>query len=310
MASLGLSSPSEHPTARIRPPPRDRQGSAHSSRGSAGPGRGARAIGCADGMMRGMLVLSRNDVEALLDPDDLIDALARAMVDLSSGAASMPARVAANVPEHGALLGAMPAWLPAAGVLETKLVSVFPRNHGTAVPTHQAVIVVFDPATGSPEAMMDGTAITAHRTAAGSALATRLLAREDARTLAVLGTGVQAASHLRYVTRIRRFARVLVAGRDDADARAVAAAAEGDLAVTVEVAGSFEAAVRAADVVCATTNAEEPILRREWLRGGAHVNSVGWTPDGREIDGDTVRDATVVVESRESAFAPGPAGAN
>jgi ornithine cyclodeaminase len=257
-----------------------------------------------------MLVLTRDEVESLLDPDELIDALAGAMVDLSSGSASMPTRVAATVPDRDGLLGAMPAWLPSAGVLETKLVSVYPRNAGGPVPTHQALIVAFDPDTGSPAALLDGTAITSHRTAAGSALATRLLARTDARTLAVLGTGVQAASHLRYVTRVRPFSRVLVAGRDAAEAEDVARDASEALGRAVEVAASFEDAVRDADVVCAATHAEEPVLRRAWLRDGTHVNSVGWTPTGREIDAETVRDSLVVVESLASALSDGPGGAN
>jgi alanine dehydrogenase len=261
-------------------------------------------------IMRLVLILTRAEVEELLDAGELIDALAPAMVDLSSGAASMPPRVAAFVSDRDGMLGAMPAWLPAAGVLEAKLVSLFPRNAGGRVPTHQALIVAFDPETGSPAALLDGTAITAQRTAAGSALATRLLARPDARVLAVLGTGVQAASHLQYVTRTRSFGDILVAGRDAEATASVAAVASADLGRRVEVAGSFEEAVRAADVVCATTNAEEPILRRDWVSAGTHVNSVGWAPEGREIDEETVGDAIVVVESRQSALAPGPAGAN
>src|SRR2546428_427215 len=133
------------------------------------------------------------------------------MADLSAGRASMPARIAALVGERDGLLAAMPAYLPSAGALTTKLVSLFPRN--TDRPTHQAVIVVFDPAHGTPVALMDGEAITAARTAAGSALATDLLARRDARVLAVLGTGVQARAHLRAVPRVRAFAEIRVAGR-------------------------------------------------------------------------------------------------
>src|SRR5438128_6110844 len=137
----------------------------------------------------------------------------------------MPTRIAAMVAERDALLAAMPAYLPSAGALTTKLVSLFPRN--TDRPTHQAVIVVFDPAHGTPVALMDGEAITAARTAAGSALATDLLARRDARVLAVLGTGVQARAHLRAVPRVRAFAEIRVAGRDAAKARALAEDARG-----------------------------------------------------------------------------------
>src|SRR2546428_5181566 len=147
------------------------------------------------------------------------------MRDVASGRASLPPRIAAVLPEPDGLLAAMPAYLPSAGALTTKLVSLFPRN--TDRPTHQAVIVVFDPANGTPVALMDGEAITAARTAAGSALATDLLARRDARVLAVLGTGVQARAHLRAVPRVRAFAEIRVACRAAAKAQALAEDARG-----------------------------------------------------------------------------------
>jgi alanine dehydrogenase len=254
-----------------------------------------------------VLVLSRAEVEALLDPDRLIDALAAAMADLSAGRASVPNRVAAEVPDAAGALLAMPAFLPSAGALTTKLVSLFPRN--TDRPTHQAVIACFDPGDGTPVALLDGTAITELRTAACSALATRLLAREDVRVLAILGTGVQARAHGRLVPRVRRFERVVVAGRDPAKAEALARGLSAALGLPAEPA-SFEEAVRAADVVCACTHSPEPVVRRAWLREGAHVTSVGFNTAGREVDAETVRDALVVVESREAALAPPPAGSN
>jgi alanine dehydrogenase len=142
-----------------------------------------------------VLVVSRAQTEALLDLDALIDALASAMADLSAGRASAPDRIGARVPEHEGLLAAMPGYVPSAAVLMSKLVSLYPRNAGGALPSHQAVIVVFDPGTGQPVALLDGTAITAIRTGACSALSARLLARHDADVLAILGTGVQARSH-------------------------------------------------------------------------------------------------------------------
>jgi ornithine cyclodeaminase/alanine dehydrogenase-like protein (mu-crystallin family) len=253
-----------------------------------------------------MLVLSREDVEELLDVERLVDALADAMADLSAGRASMPLRIAAKVEDADGLLGAMPVFLPSAGVLETKLVSLFPRNAGTDLPTHQAVIVAFDPDTGHPKALLDATSITEIRTAAGSALATRLLAREEARVLAVLGTGVQAAAHARVVSAVRPFRQIVVAGRDRSRADRFAATVDGD----VSVAGSFRDAVEGADVVCACTHSPEPVVRRTWLGPGTHVNSVGFNPDGREVDAETVRDALVVVESRASVLAQPPAGSN
>ena len=244
-----------------------------------------------------MIVLDRGEVAGLLDPDALVEAVATALVDLSAGRASVPQRIAAFTPTG--LLGAMVAYVASLEVLAAKLVSVFPGNVG--IPSHQAIIAVFDAGTGAPVALLDGEEITAQRTAAASALATRLLARTDARTLAVVGTGVQAASHARYVSRVRGFQSLLVAGRDPAKAERLAAQVGGR-------AVSIEEAVRSADVVCATTHAREPVILREWLRPGAHLNSVGLNPQGRELD--EVAGALVAVESRASACAPPPAGAN
>ena len=165
-----------------------------------------------------MLILSRADVEALLDPAALIDAMATALAELSAGGASAPDRVAARVKEHGGLLAAMPGHVPALGALAAKLVTLFPGNAGGPLPTHQALVAVFDPATGEPVAIMDGTAITALRTGACSALATRLLAREDARVLAIVGTGVQARAHARTVRWSAPSTRCASPGRDPAAA--------------------------------------------------------------------------------------------
>jgi ornithine cyclodeaminase len=255
-----------------------------------------------------LLILDRRTVEPLLDPDRLRQAVARAMVDVSTGRVSMPNRVAAVVGERDAFLGAMPAYLPSAAALTTKLVSVFPRNRDR--PSHQAVLVCFDAETGTPTALMDATAITAARTAAGSALSAEVLAREDVRTLAILGTGVQAAAHLGAVVRVRSFDRVLVAGRSRDRAEALARAAAGDLTIPVEVAASFEDAVRGSDVVCATTHADEPVVRWAWLRAGTHVASVGFNASGPgELDTEAVARSAVFVESREAALAEPPAGA-
>jgi alanine dehydrogenase len=254
-----------------------------------------------------VLVLTKREVESLLDPDALRAAVAAALSDLSAGRASMPTRIAALVVERDALLAAMPAYLPGAGALTTKLVSLFPHN--TDRPTHQAVIIAFDPLTGTPAALMDGEAITAARTAAGSALATDLLARRDAATLVVIGTGVQARAHLRALPRVRQFREIVIAARDVAKASALAREIGAKTGVSVRAA-SFSDAVRVADVVCACTHSAEPVLRRDWLRPGAHVNSVGYNTAGREVDGETVAAALVVVESRAAALAPPPGGSN
>ncbi|MHB8468797.1 MAG: ornithine cyclodeaminase family protein [Gaiellaceae bacterium] len=247
-----------------------------------------------------MLVLTRRDVEALLDLEELVGALARAHAELSAGSVSMPPRIAAFAREDG-LLGAMPAFLPSAG-LGCKLVSVFPRNADR--PTHQAAIALFDPENGSPVALMDGTYITATRTAAAAALAARLVSREDARVLAIVGTGVQARSHARAFAGVRAWDEVRIGGRDAAKVERLAAEVGAVPSISVE------AAVRGADVVAATTHSAEPIVLQAWIAPGTHVSSVGYAAPGSELDPALVEAAdVVVVESRQSSFAAPPGGA-
>jgi ornithine cyclodeaminase len=256
-----------------------------------------------------MLILARDDVERLLDLDRLIDAVADAMVEVSAGTVSMPPRVAASVDKPEGLLVAMPSYLPGAGALATKLVTVFPANRRRGLPSHQAVIAMFEPETGTPLAVMDGEFITAMRTAAGSALSARLLARPDASTLAIVGTGVQARSHGVMLPRVRTFSRGLVAGRDRGKAEKLAADLSEATGILFEAAASFVDAVDRADVVCAATHATEPVVRREWLAPATHVTSVGFNAEGSEIDAALVSGSVVVVESRATSLAPFPAGA-
>jgi alanine dehydrogenase len=250
-----------------------------------------------------VLTLTEDDVRDLLDIDALIEALAPAMADLSAGRTSTPPRSAALIdPATATGLLDMPCYVPSVRALTSKLVSVFPGNAGTAVPVRQAVVVAFDPDDGTPAAVIEATYLTAARTGACSALSARLLARPDAAVLAVLGTGAPAAAHARAMARVRPFREIRVAGRDRAKAARLAAELAPDLLVAPVVAGSFEEAVRGADVVAAATYADEPVVRREWLAPGAHVTSVGYNPRGREVDDATVADALLVVESREAAL--------
>jgi ornithine cyclodeaminase/alanine dehydrogenase-like protein (mu-crystallin family) len=257
-----------------------------------------------------VIVMSSREVEERLDLDQLIDALAVAHADLSGGRVSMPTRIAAMVEEREGMLAAMPVYLPSAGVLTTKLVTLFPGNAGSRLPTHQAVIAAFDPATGEPLALLDGTAITAIRTGAASALSVRLLARPDAAALALVGSGVQARSHARAIARVRRLSEIRVASRNRERAGALADELAQELGVPARACAGYEDAVRGADLVAATTHSPEPVVRREWLAPGTHVTSVGVNPNGREVAAEVVRDARVVVESRSAALAPYPAGSN
>jgi len=249
--------------------------------------------------MPDLLLISQAEVERLLDLDELLDALAAAFVELTAGNTSVPPRVAAR--SQDGLLGVMPGYLPGAG-LEVKLVTVFPHNHDHGLPGHQALIALFDPDTGSPLALMDGTYITAQRTAGAAALSTRLLARQHAAVLAILGAGVQGHAHLEAMPRVRDFSEIRVASRNPEHARALASRSPQARAVQ-----SFEEAARGADVVCCCTDSAEPIFDLAWLKPGAHVTSVGSNFKGPELDRASVEQGSLFVESR-AGFLPPPAG--
>jgi alanine dehydrogenase len=246
--------------------------------------------------MAPLLLLNAEDVRRLIDLPTLFGALEGALRDLSAGKASVPPRTVARAPEG--FLGSMPGYLP--GTLEAKLVAVFPGNHGRGLPSHQALIVLFDEETGAPLCVMDGTVITAVRTGATSAVAARALAREGARSLAVLGAGVQGRSHLDAFPRLFELDDIRVASRDPRHAETLAGSRP-----RARVVGSFEEAVRGADLVCCCTDADEPVIERAWLAPGAHVSSVGV---GAEVDQATVRASSIFVEWRGAAENSPPTG--
>jgi len=257
-----------------------------------------------------MLLLNRREVESLLDLDGLIDALCPAMGELSAGRVSMPARIMSLVDEPRGLLAAMPVYLGSTRTLCTKLVSVFPENEPHGVPSHQAVIIVFDAETGSTRALMDGTFITAARTAAGSALSTRLLARLDASVLLIIGTGVQARSHARAIPRVRPITEIRVAGRSPQKAARLAAEITREQGIKAFACEAVEQTFAGAHIICAATHSAEPVVKGAWLQPGTHVTSVGLNAGGCEVDAEAVMKSLVVVETREAALASGPGGAN
>ncbi|HEV2218317.1 MAG TPA: ornithine cyclodeaminase family protein [Candidatus Dormibacteraeota bacterium] len=250
---------------------------------------------------RSLRFLTQADVVRLLDLDRLLESLAAAFVELSAGRASVPPRIAART-ASGGLLGAMPGYM--SGVLEAKVVSVFPQNHVRGLPSHQGLIALFDEGTGAPLAVMDGVAITAIRTGASAAVAARWLARPEATTLAILGAGVQGRSHFAAFPRVRDFKEIRIASRNAATAQALAAESPRARAVA-----TFKEAVQGADMVCCCTDAREPVMKYEWLAPGAHVSSVGGT-FGPELDAQTIGAGMIFVESREAVRQPPPAGAH
>ena len=250
-----------------------------------------------------MRILSGADVRRLAPMGEAIELMARVMVQVSAGEAINPLRSVTALPGGKGRLGLMPGALPDAG-FGLKALSLFPDNPAAGLSSHLGVILLFEPEHGRPVAIVDAAEATAIRTAAVSGLATRLLARQDAGDLAILGSGEQAASHLAAMASVRPLRRVRVWSRNAAHAEAFAAREGERHGLRIEAAPDVEAAVKGADLICAVTAAREPILRGPWAAAGAHVNAVGAsTPNAAEVDADLVQAARFFVDFRPSAEA-------
>ncbi len=244
-----------------------------------------------------VLVLNQEEVERLLDMEGCIEAMAGALASLARGEVHVPLRFIVKPEDEPSLIGLMPAHRAGDSPLYSlKTVCVFPDNPQRGLDAHQGTVTLFDGETGEVRALMNASAITAIRTAAVSAVATRLLAREDARELGVLGSGVQARSHLEALRLVRDFDLVRIYSPTGGHAQSLADE------TGAEVAGSAEEAVRGADVVVTATSSVAPVLERGWLKDGAHVNVVGGRPpEMRELDTATIADSAFYVDRRESA---------
>src|SRR6266550_665614 len=236
------------------------------------------------------MLLNEDEVRQLLRMDHLIPAMERALADLSAGRVVQPLHTIVPVAEHHGFLGVMPAY---AGALGAKLVTFYPNNSG--VPTHHAMIMLFSPETGEPLVVMDGRLITEMRTGAVSAVATNVLARAEASVLAIIGSGVQARSHLEALRQVRSFREVRVWSPHNATRFAKQ--------FRLQATASAEEAVQGADVVVVATASRTPVLSGEWLSPGTHINAVGaCRPDWRELDDEVMQRAQIFVESSEAAL--------
>lgn len=252
----------------------------------------------------GVKIISGSEVEELLPMPACIDLMVEALQSLARGDAVLPLRSMVWLPDRSGLVGLMPGCLGAPPCFGLKAVTVMPGNHGTEYESHQGAVLVFEPQHGSLLAVIDASAVTAIRTAAVSGAATRALAREDAGDLALLGSGVQARTHLEAMRAVRPLRRVRVWSRNPENARAFARRESDRCGLAIEPVAAAADAVRGADLVCTTTSARTPVLAGEWLAPGAHVNAVGACFAGaRELDTEAVRRARLFVDCRESALA-------
>ena len=255
-----------------------------------------------------VLVLSGEEVTRLLPMRDCIQVMRDALAALARGEALVPLRMVLRVPGITGFLGLMPGHISPhmgqEGALGLKAVSVFPGNAQRGIDTHQGAVLLFEADTGRLSALLDGSAITAIRTAAVSGVATDLLARRDATQLAILGAGVQARTHLEAIAAVRPLRGVRIWSRNLERAGMLAVEEKRHFDFPIEAVPSAQAAVGDADIVTTVTASPEPILQRAWLKEGVHINAVGSSiPSSREIDTATMAAARLFVDKRESALA-------
>ncbi|MGD9921666.1 MAG: ornithine cyclodeaminase family protein [Pseudorhodoplanes sp.] len=251
-------------------------------------------------------VLSGNDIAKLLPLPTCIELMKTALAATSRGDVIQPLRQVIGLPGNDGALSLMPGALADPRCFGAKVVSVFHGNFAIGRPSHQGVVVLFEPERGSLVALMDATEITARRTAAVSAVATDVLARREAGDLAILGYGQQASVHLAAMCAVRTIRRVRVWGRSSASAQKFAARESEKHGVSVESVSTAAACVRHADIICTTTSAESPVLNGADISLGAHLNLVGSSvPETAEVDAETLKRARVFVDFREAALVQG-----
>jgi ornithine cyclodeaminase len=251
-----------------------------------------------------IVVLSHAEVQQLLPMRECIAAMEQALAALARGQVHQPLRTVINPPEAKGLMALMPAFRsghpPLFGL---KAISVFPGNVAKGKDAHQGGVLLFSGETGEPLALMNGSAITEIRTAAVSGVATRLLAREDASELAIVGAGVQARSHLEAMACVRPIKRVRIASRDFGHAQSLADQMQARYSFPIEPVATGDAAARGADLIVTATTASEPVMKRESISAGAHINAIGtFSPTAREIDSATMAAAALFVDRRESTL--------
>ncbi len=254
-----------------------------------------------------LTIISKEEVKSAISMAQAIETVKSAFAQLSKGHARVPIRTQLGIPLHDGVTLFMPAYLEDTGELGMKMVSVFSGNIEQGLPIINAIVTLIDPETGLPTAIIDGTYLTALRTGAASGAATDLLAKKDARTVAVLGTGVQGRTQLQAVSTVRPIERVLVF-----DTRRGAAEkfqqemveAGPPVPPRIEVAATAKEAVSQADVVCTATTSSTPVFLDSDVRPGTHINAIGsFTPQMQELPAETVARALIVVDSREAAWA-------
>ena len=258
-------------------------------------------------MTQELLVLSASDVHAALSYAECADAMRAALLALAAGRAQMPLRMVNRPAGAAGLVALMPSYLsgeagdPAGATYGLKAICITPSNPAAGLDTHQGVVLLSSGDTGEPVALLNASAVTEIRTAAVSVVATDLLARPDAADLAVIGTGVQARAHILALDDARSLATIKVTGRDPARTAEFAARLTGQTSTPVRTCDTAREAVEGAGIVVTATSSPEPVLQRDWLAPGTHINAVGaCLPGERELDTATMSVAAIFADRRDS----------
>jgi len=250
-----------------------------------------------------VLVLSREDIASVLEMDDVIDAVERAFVDFAKGRAKMPPRSIMDFPENDGWVGIMPAAIETAGSIGTKVVTVFKNNARKSMPTTMATILLNDASTGEPLAIMEAGLITAMRTGAASAIATKYLARKDSHVVGLFGAGIQAKYQLFGVSRVRKVGNVKQYTPTKARQKKFAEEMEKEIGAKIQIVGNPKESVQNSDIVITATTSPTPVFNGKWVSDGTHINAIGaHTKDTRELDTTLIEKAKIVVDLREAAL--------
>jgi len=249
------------------------------------------------------LFINKEKVNELLPMNECIDVMEKTFRSLATGECLQPLRSLMWLPDKSGILGMMPGYAAGPGVMGIKIITVFPANKNLGLPSHQGVVILFDAKNGEPLLISDAEEITAIRTAAASALATRLLSKEEASVLAIIGSGVQAKRHIEAILLVRKIKQIRLWSRNENNAIELAEKTASTFGIPVTVQQNVQDAVAGADIICTVTSASQPVVMGKWISAGTHINVVGsCTPAARELDSNAIIKASLFTDNYESLF--------
>ena len=247
--------------------------------------------------------INKEKITALLPMQECIAVMEEMFRSLAEGTVQQPLRSIMRLPDKKGLLGMMPGYVAGAGMMGIKVITIFHGNSSEGYPSHQGVVLLFDAKHGEPLMIFDAGEITAIRTAAASAAATRLLANENAETLAIIGSGVQAEKHIEAIACVRKIKQINIWSRQQQNAEGLAIKIKNQYKLALSVKTSVQGAAENADIICTVTSSAQPVLKGEWIQKGTHINAVGSsTPVTRELDTNAILRCSFFTDKYESLF--------